>query len=164
MNLFGALCKKRMPWQGQRTANKQKQEKVFVHDDDTDMPDQRFYRTGKRSKINVSAGEENLYKEDDRNKALIYENHTVFAYTGLATLGNQKFAIDWAAELLAQPPTFQDAMVYLSEFVTRLMETHPFSGYPNDQRRLGFVGAGFINWVEATETVRRPADSSSRTS
>jgi len=37
------------------------------------------------------------------------------------------------------------------------METHPFSGYSDDQRRLGFVGAGFINWVEAAKTVRRPA-------
>ena len=97
------------------------------------------------------------HKEDDRNKALIYDNHTVFAYTGLATLSNHMFAIDWAANLLAQPPTFQDAMVYLCEFATRLMETRPFSGYPDDQRRLGFVGAGFINWVEAGQTVRRPA-------
>ncbi len=101
-------------------------------------------------------GRKILYKEDDRNKALIYENHTVFAYTGLATLSNQKFAIDWAAELLAQPPTLHDAMVYLCECATRLMETQPFSGYPDDQRRLGFVGAGFINYVEATTTTRRP--------
>ena len=102
-------------------------------------------------------GRKIIHKEDDRNKALIYDNHTVFAYTGLATLSNQKFAIDWAAELLATPPTLQDAMVYLCESATRLMETQPFSGYSDDQRRLGFVGAGFINWVEATKTVRRPA-------
>ncbi len=102
-------------------------------------------------------GRKILYKEDDRNKALIYENHTVFAYTGLATLSNQKFAIDWAAELLAQPPTLHDAMAYLCESATRLLETYPFSGYSDDQRRLGFVGAGFIHWVEATKIVRRPA-------
>src|SRR5258708_38420117 len=99
-------------------------------------------------------GRKIIYKEDDRNTALIYENHTVFAYTGLATLSNQKFAIDWAAELLAQPATLQDAMVYLRDCATRLMETHPFSGYPERQRRLGFVVAGFINWVAATKTVR----------
>jgi hypothetical protein len=96
-------------------------------------------------------------KEDDRNKALFYDNHTVFAYTGLATLSNQQFAIDWAAELLAQPTNLQDAMVYLSESATRLMKTRPFSDYSDDQRRLGFVGAGFINWVENAITVRRPA-------
>jgi len=95
-------------------------------------------------------------KEDDRNKALIYDHHTVFAYTGLATL-SRKFAIDWAAELLAQPTNLRDAMVYLSESATRLLETRPFSDYSDVQRRLGFVGAGFINWVEATKTVRRPA-------
>ncbi len=107
-------------------------------------------------RLTYRRGRKILYKEDDRNKALIYENHTVFAYTGLATLSNQKFAIDWAAELLAQPATLQDAMVYLCESATRLLETHPFSGYSDEQRRLGFVGAGFINWVEATKTVRRP--------
>jgi hypothetical protein len=31
-------------------------------------------------------------KEDDCNKALMYENYAVFAYTGLATLSNQKVA------------------------------------------------------------------------
>lgn len=102
-------------------------------------------------------GRKVTHKEDDRNKALIYENHTVFAYTGLATLEKQSFAIDWAAERLAQLASLQDAMVYLSECATRLMKTHPFSGYPDNLRRLGFVGAGFINWVEATKTVRRPA-------
>lgn len=97
------------------------------------------------------------YREDDRNKALLYENHTVFAYTGLATLSNQKFAIDWAAECLAQPPNFQDAMGYLCECATRLMGMQPFSNYPNHQKRLGFVGAGFINYVEGAKTTRRPA-------
>ena len=48
-------------------------------------------------------GRKIINKEDGRNKALFYDHHTVFAYTGLATLSNQKFAIDWAAELLAQP-------------------------------------------------------------
>ena len=108
-------------------------------------------------RLTYRRGRKIIHKEDDRNKALIYENHTVFAYTGLATLSNQMFAIDWAAQLLAQPADFRDAIGYLCECATRLMETQPFSGYPDDQRRLGFVGAGFINWVEATETVRRPA-------
>lgn len=108
-------------------------------------------------RLTYRRGKEITHKEDDRNKALFYDNHTVFAYTGLATLSNQKFAIDWAAELLKTPPTFQDAMVYLCESATQLMETHPFSGYSNDLRRLAFVGAGFINWVEAGQTVRRPA-------
>jgi hypothetical protein len=108
-------------------------------------------------RLTYRQGKKILYKEDDRNKALFYDNHTMFAYTGVATLSNQKFAIDWAAELLAQPTNLQDAMAYLCESATRLMKTRPFSGYPDDQRRLGFVGAGFINWVEAGETVRRPA-------
>lgn len=108
-------------------------------------------------RLTYRRGRKIIDKEDDRNKALIYENHTVFAYTGLATLSNQKFAIDWAAELLAHPDTLQNAMVYLCESATRLMATHPFSGYSNDQRRLGFVGTGFIHWVEAGKTVRRPA-------
>jgi hypothetical protein len=108
-------------------------------------------------RLTYRRGRKIIHKEDDRNKALIYDNHTVFAYTGVATLSNHKFAIDWAAELLAQPATLQDAMVYLRDCATRLMETHPFSGYSDDQRRLGFVGAGFINWVEAGNTVCRPA-------
>lgn len=54
-------------------------------------------------RLTYRQGRKTLFKEDDRNKALIYDNHTVFAYTGLATLSNQKFAIDWAAELLATP-------------------------------------------------------------
>ncbi|SRR6266567_39330 len=97
-----------------------------------------------------------IYKEDDRNKALIYDNHTVFAYTGLATLSNRKFAIDWAAGRLAQQANLHDAMGYLCECATKLMEIHPLSSYPDDQRRLGFVGAGFINHVEAAKTTRRP--------
>ena len=38
------------------------------------------------------------------------------------------------------------------------MRTPPISGYSESDRRLGFVGGGFINWVEAGQTVRRPAD------
>ena len=97
------------------------------------------------------------YKEDDRNKALFYENHSVFAYTGLATLSDQKFAIDWAAEHLAQSANFQDAMGYLCECATQLMGMQPFSTYPNHQKRLAFVGAGFIKYVEGTKATRRPA-------
>ena len=97
-----------------------------------------------------------IYAEDDRNKALIYENHTVFAYTGLAILENQQFAIDWAAEHLAQLTSLRDAIGYLCESAARLMETLPFSSYSDDQRRLAFIGAGFINCVEATRTTRRP--------
>lgn len=108
-------------------------------------------------RLTYRRGRKITHKEDDRNKALIYDNHTVFAYTGLATLSNQMFAIDWVAEFLKQPPNLQDAMVYLRDCATRLMEIRPFSGYSEDQRRLGFVGAGFINWVEAGMTVRRPA-------
>jgi hypothetical protein len=108
-------------------------------------------------RLTYRRGRKIIYKEDDRNKALFYDNHTVFAYTGLATLSNQKFAIDWAAELLAQPTNLRDAMFYLRESATQLLKTHPFSGYSDDQRRLGFVGAGFINWIEAGKTIRRPA-------
>jgi len=42
-----------------KDSNYQKQEKVSGHDDNTDMPDQRIYCTGKRSEINVSSGKEN---------------------------------------------------------------------------------------------------------
>ena len=102
-------------------------------------------------------GNKIVHKEDDRNKALIYDNYAVFAYTGLATLSNQKSAIDWAAELLAKPPNLHDAMAYLADRATHLMKTRPFSGYSNSLRRLSFVGAGFIHWGDAEQTVRRPA-------
>lgn len=81
----------------------------------------------------------------------------MFAYTGLAILSSQRFAIDWAAELLAQSPNLHDAMAHLAERATHLLKTHLFSGYPNNLRRLSFVGAGFINWVKAEQIVRRPA-------
>jgi hypothetical protein len=107
-------------------------------------------------RLTYRRGKKITHKEDNRNKALIYENHTVFAYTGLATLSHHMFAIDWAAQLLSQPADFRDAIGYLCESATLLMKTRPFSEYTADQRRLGFVGAGFINWVEAGMTVRRP--------
>lgn len=80
----------------------------------------------------------------------------MFAHTGLAILEDQKFAIDWAAERLAQRTNFQDAIGYLCECATRLLEIGPFSDYTESDRRLAFVGGGFINWVEATGTARRP--------
>jgi hypothetical protein len=102
-------------------------------------------------------GGETIPKDNNRNKALIYDNHTVLAHTGLAILEDQKFTIDWVAERLAQLANFQDAVAYLCECATQLMETPPFSGYSESDRRLGLVGGGFINWVEAGQTVRRPA-------
>jgi hypothetical protein len=102
-----------MPQQGQMAPNKQQQEEVFVHDDELTCLTKDFIVQASDRRLTYRRGRKTLFKEDDRNKALIYENHTVFLYTGLATLSNQKFAIDWAAELLATPPTLHDAMAYL---------------------------------------------------
>src|SRR5437870_13171507 len=79
--------------------------------------------------------------EDHSNKALIYSNHFVFAFTGKATLKG-KPAIDWAGQQLCERATIGDAVTHLGNQAADLMN-HYYSGYRQMEKRLAFVGAGF---------------------
>src|SRR5438034_1392214 len=83
-------------------------------------------------------------KKNDSNKALIYCNRFVFAYTGLANIHDRyESSIDWAAEQLSKGKNLEDAVHYLKNRVTDLMNSNRIRRFHAHQRQLAFVGAGF---------------------
>src|SRR5258708_20920089 len=89
--------------------------------------------------------------ENHSNKALIYSNHFVFAYTGLARL-SFKSAIDWAAQQLSEKENLEDAIKHLGNRASDLMNSNHFlnlySRSPAHVKRLAFVGSGFADVIE----------------
>src|SRR2546423_1303587 len=59
--------------------------------------------------------------EDQSNKALVYGNHFVFAYTGKARLVSTS-TIEWAAERLSERENLNDAIYHLRDRATSLMQ------------------------------------------
>lgn len=107
-------------------------------------------------RLTYRRGRKIIDKEDDRNKALIYKNHSVFAYTGLADLGVNNTPIDWAAKVLSSVANLDVALSLLKERASELMNSHYISLLPVRQRRLAFIGAGFARHEEDGKLVRRP--------
>ena len=101
-------------------------------------------------------GKKIVPKEDNRNKALIYKNHYVFAYTGLADLGVNNTPIDWAAKVLSEAANLDVGLPLLKDRASGLMNSHYISRFPVRQRRLAFIGAGFAHHEEDGKLVRRP--------
>ncbi len=98
--------------------------------------------------------------EDHSNKALIYSNHFVFAYTGLARLPFTS-VIDWAAKQLSEKENLQDAVLHLGNRASDLMNSNlirnRYARSPAHVKRLAFVGAGFADVVfEGGVKNRRP--------
>jgi len=98
--------------------------------------------------------------DDDSNKALIYSNHFVFAYTGLAKLHDQyPSAIDWAAQRLSEKENIGDAVLHLGNQASDLMNSNHirnfYSRSPASVKRLAFVGAGFADVEEDGRKNRR---------
>src|SRR5712691_4743514 len=84
-------------------------------------------------------------REDHSNKALIYSNCFVFAYTGLAKLDSQSAsAIDWAAQQLSEKENIGESVLHLGNRASDLMNSS-YSHLSADKKRLTFVGAGFAN-------------------
>jgi hypothetical protein len=108
-------------------------------------------------------GKKVVIDDDDSNKVLIYENRFVFAYTGLAKLpvrnnglDTNQSAIDWAAEQLSKGKNLEDAVHYLKNRVTDLMNTNRIRKFRAHDRWLAFVGAGFDE-IETGEKRKRRA-------
>ena len=83
-------------------------------------------------------------KEDHSNKALIYNNNYVFAYTGLASLSNQT-AIDWAAQQLSENANLEDAVIHLGKRASELLKSNAYGNLTKARKRLSFVCAGFTD-------------------
>lgn len=92
--------------------------------------------------------------EDHNNKALIYGNHFVFAFTGLARLSG-KSAIDWAAQQMSEKEGLEAAVLHLGNRASDLMNNF-YSSYPADKKKLAFVGAGFADIEEGGRLKRKP--------
>ncbi len=111
-------------------------------------------------RLTEAVGKKVRVVEDHSNKALIYSNHFVFAYTGLARLPFTS-AIDWAAQQLSEKENLQDAVLHLGNRASDLMNSNLFrnrySRFPAQVKRLAFVGAGFgIVVLEDGTASRRP--------
>lgn len=92
--------------------------------------------------------------EDYNNKALIYSNHFVFAFTGMAKLKG-KSAIEWAGEQLSEKENIRDCVIHLGNQASDLMNNY-YSSYRQTEKRLAFVGAGFVNVEENGRQNRKP--------
>src|SRR5690349_3656961 len=102
------------------------------------------------------------WHDDQSNKVLIYDNRFTFAYTGLAKLPVRKngldahqSAIDWAAEQLAKGKNLVDAVHYLKNQATDLMNTNRIRRFNPQDRRLAFTGSGFDEIETGKKRTRR---------
>ena len=84
--------------------------------------------------------------KDDSNKALVYGNNFVFAYTGRAQLVRTP-TIDWAAQRLSERDNLNEAIHHLKDRATSLVQNF-YSGRPPHEKMVGFVGAGFAETEE----------------
>lgn len=103
---------------------------------------------------------ENVQVDDNKsNKALIYSNCFVFAYMGLAKLPLTS-AIDWAAQQLSEKENIGDAVLYLGNRASDLMNSdrirNVIARSPTHIKKLAFVGARFVNVEEDGRLTRRP--------
>jgi hypothetical protein len=105
-------------------------------------------------RLSAATGKTVQVVEDHSNKALIYSNHFVFAYTGLVKLHSGfPSAIDWAAQKLSEKENLGDAVLHLGNSASDLMRTsyiqNMYSRSPAYVKRLAFVGAGFADVNDA---------------
>lgn len=84
--------------------------------------------------------------KDDSNKAIVYQNNFVFAYTGITPLIRTP-TIDWAAERLSERDNLNEAIHHLRDRATSLVQNF-YSGHPPQEKMVGFVGAGFAEMEE----------------
>jgi len=84
--------------------------------------------------------------KDQSNKALVYGNHFVFAYTGKARL-ELTSTIDWTAQRLSEKEKLDDAIYHLRDRATSLMQNF-YSGWRPKEKMVSFVGAGFAEMKE----------------
>src|SRR5260370_32467699 len=84
--------------------------------------------------------------KDQSNKALVYGNHFVFAYTGKAQLVSTS-TIEWAAQRLCERENLDDAIHHLRDRATSLMQNF-YSGRRLSELMVAFVGAGFAEVQE----------------
>lgn len=108
-------------------------------------------------------GKKVVITNNDSNKALIYKNQFVFAYTGLADLSVEKnrkdahqSAIDWTAQRLSAGKNLEDAVYHLQYRLTELMNSNRMRKLPESKRRLALMGAGFDESERGSKRIRRP--------
>jgi hypothetical protein len=101
--------------------------------------------------------------DDQSNKAVVYKNQFVFAYTGQAKIPIRKngqhiyiSTIDWAAEHLSKGKNLDDAVDNLKYRATELMNSNQVRKLPGYKRRIAFVGAGFDEVERGSKRIRRP--------
>ncbi len=82
--------------------------------------------------------------DDEANKAIFLEGRMAMAYTGLASINNQR-TDKWLAQALlnSQTPDLGSAMNYLSEKATQAFKILPRS-LSNAQRRTAFIAVGWV--------------------
>lgn len=101
-----------------------------------------------------SCPERSKSPEDHNNKALIFSNHFVFAFTGLARL-NGKSAIDWAAQQLSERENLRDSVIHLGNQASDLINNY-YSSFRPERKMLAFIGAGFVDVEENGRQNRKP--------
>ncbi len=74
-------------------------------------------------RLSTGVGKKVQVVEDHSNKALIYSNNFVFAYTGLSRLSFTS-AIDWAAKLLSEKENLNEAVNHLRDRASDLMNSN----------------------------------------
>src|SRR6266704_3318238 len=101
-------------------------------------------------RLTEAVGKKVRVVEDHSNKALIYSNHFVVAYTGLARLPFTS-AIDWAAQQLSEKENLEDGVLHLGNRSSDLMNSNlirnRYVRSPAHVKRLAFVGAGFADVI-----------------
>lgn len=93
------------------------------------------------SERRISYVNEQIPPKDDSNKAIVYANHFVFAYTGTTELGPTS-TIEWAAQRLSESKNLDDAVYHLRDRGTDLMKNW-YQGSRSKDKMVAFVGAGF---------------------
>ncbi len=101
----------------------------------------------------IMDGKVELFK-DQSNKALVYANHFVFAYTGKAQLGLTP-TIDWAAQKLSEKDALENAVYHLKDRANDVMKNW-YSNRSLGEVMVGFVGAGFAEMKERGRWFLKP--------
>lgn len=101
--------------------------------------------------------------DDQSNKALVYKNQFVFAYTGQAKIpirkngqNTYKSTIDWAAEQLSKGKNLDDSVNNLKYRATELMNSNQVRKLPGYRKRIAFVAAGFDEVERGSKKIRWP--------
>ena len=84
---------------------------------------------------------------DHSNKAIVYNRHFVFAYTGTSQFGIDHTS-DWVAQRLSEEKSLEDAVFHLRDRANGVMKYFYPTSSRAKEKMVGFVGAGFAEMKE----------------